>query len=71
MDVRDGRIYSDEQVNSMPQEDREYMRQMGHHPTPLQRASGKVGRNDFCPCGSGDKFKRCCAKTAVEKHADK
>jgi hypothetical protein len=20
----------------------------------------KVGRNDFCPCGSGKKFKRCC-----------
>jgi uncharacterized protein len=23
----------------------------------------KVGRNDPCPCGSGKKFKRCCAKT--------
>jgi hypothetical protein len=22
--------------------------------------SGKVGRNDLCPCGSGKKFKRCC-----------
>jgi len=21
-----------------------------------------IGRNDACPCGSGDKFKRCCAK---------
>lgn len=21
----------------------------------------KVGRNDPCPCGSGQKFKRCCA----------
>ena len=21
----------------------------------------KVGRNDPCPCGSGKKFKRCCA----------
>ena len=20
----------------------------------------KVGRNDPCPCGSGEKFKRCC-----------
>jgi hypothetical protein len=26
---------------------------------PLARA---VGRNDPCPCGSGKKFKRCCAK---------
>jgi hypothetical protein len=23
-------------------------------------ASGKVGRNDPCPCGSGEKYKRCC-----------
>ncbi len=22
----------------------------------------KVGRNDPCPCGSGQKFKRCCGK---------
>jgi preprotein translocase subunit SecA len=24
------------------------------------RASGKVGRNDPCPCGSGKKYKKCC-----------
>jgi uncharacterized protein len=24
-------------------------------------ASAQVGRNDLCPCGSGKKFKRCCA----------
>jgi uncharacterized protein len=24
-------------------------------------ASPQVGRNDLCPCGSGKKFKRCCA----------
>jgi hypothetical protein len=23
-------------------------------------ASGKIGRNDLCPCGSGAKLKRCC-----------
>ncbi len=23
--------------------------------------AGKVGRNDPCPCGSGKKFKKCCA----------
>jgi len=22
----------------------------------------KVGRNDRCPCGSGEKFKRCCMR---------
>ncbi len=26
----------------------------------------KTGRNDLCPCGSGQKFKRCClAQTAL------
>lgn len=28
---------------------------------PQRRAAPKVGRNDPCPCGSGKKFKRCCA----------
>ena len=23
---------------------------------------GKIGRNQFCPCGSGKKFKRCCGR---------
>ena len=25
------------------------------------RAEPKVGRNDLCPCGSGKKYKKCCA----------
>lgn len=28
--------------------------------TPLRTAS-KAGRNDPCPCGSGKKYKKCCA----------
>jgi uncharacterized protein len=27
----------------------------------FQRATPKVGRNDPCPCGSGKKYKKCCA----------
>jgi uncharacterized protein len=27
----------------------------------FRRFTGKVGRNDPCPCGSGRKFKYCCA----------
>lgn len=27
-----------------------------------RRGSAKVGRNDFCPCGSGFKYKKCCLK---------
>jgi len=29
---------------------------------PLKTASGKIGRNDPCPCGSGKKYKKCCGK---------
>ncbi len=25
-------------------------------------AEKKVGRNDPCPCGSGNKYKKCCGK---------
>ncbi len=28
---------------------------------PIPATSNKVGRNDPCPCGSGKKFKHCCA----------
>ncbi|WP_309569181.1 SEC-C metal-binding domain-containing protein [Xanthomonas phaseoli] len=36
---------------------------MGGLPThvPLRRQGPKVGRNDQCPCGSGRKYKHCCA----------
>jgi uncharacterized protein len=30
-----------------------------------RRVAPKVGRNDPCPCGSGKKFKHCCAKTTL------
>jgi uncharacterized protein len=29
------------------------------------RSSPKIGRNDPCPCGSGQKFKKCCGKAAL------
>ena len=29
---------------------------------PFVHKGEKVGRNDPCPCGSGKKFKQCCAK---------
>jgi predicted aspartyl protease len=27
---------------------------------PVRNESGKIGRNDPCPCGSGKKYKHCC-----------
>jgi preprotein translocase subunit SecA len=31
---------------------------------PIRNLGSKVGRNDPCPCGSGKKFKNCCAKSS-------
>ncbi len=31
-------------------------------PDTVHRAGPQVGRNDPCPCGSGKKYKRCCAR---------
>ena len=28
--------------------------------------SSKVGRNDPCPCGSGQKYKKCCGRNSTE-----
>jgi preprotein translocase subunit SecA len=53
----------------VPEEARPSQQQMvfshgggGDSPQPVQRKSGKVGRNDPCPCGSGKKYKKCCGK---------
>ncbi len=32
-------------------------------PDPSIRRLPKIGRNDPCPCGSGKKYKKCCAVT--------
>ncbi|MCA8943362.1 MAG: YchJ family protein [Planctomycetes bacterium] len=37
--------------------------EMAGHET-FVRQSPKVGRNDPCPCGSGKKYKKCCARVA-------
>jgi uncharacterized protein len=31
-------------------------------PATVRREGDKVGRNDPCPCGSGKKYKACCAR---------
>ncbi|MDP4146139.1 MAG: preprotein translocase subunit SecA [Bacillota bacterium] len=30
---------------------------------PVKRKEEKIGRNDPCPCGSGQKYKNCCGRT--------
>ena len=34
---------------------------------PVVRKTGKIGRNDPCPCGSGKKWKKC---TCPEYHSE-
>jgi uncharacterized protein YecA (UPF0149 family) len=34
----------------------------GHGVQTFVRPSPKLGRNDPCSCGSGQKFKKCCGK---------
>ena len=36
---------------------------------PALRNAPKVGRNDFCPCGSGKKYKKCCLSTVQDETA--
>jgi len=33
---------------------------------PSEPDFSKVEKNDYCPCGSGRKFKNCCEKTIVK-----
>lgn len=35
-----------------------------HKPKPFIRSADKVSRNSPCPCGSGRKYKKCCASDA-------
>lgn len=37
-------------------------RRPGQRLGPVVRAQPKVGRNEPCPCGSGNKYKRCCGR---------
>ena len=34
----------------------------GRKPDTVRRTAPKVGRNEPCPCGSGQKYKRCCGR---------
>lgn len=40
----------------------EAMKRMGYFrkTRPIVRDNAKIGRNDPCPCGSGEKYKNCC-----------
>jgi uncharacterized protein len=37
-------------------------------PMSSERDAEKVGRNETCPCGSGKKYKKCCARIHMTLH---
>ncbi|RVU48928.1 hypothetical protein EA187_05745 [Lujinxingia sediminis] len=40
--------------------------------TPASEIPESIGRNDPCPCGSGQKYKRCCQRThQIQKESEK
>lgn len=66
MNIETGEIVQPEEFKKMleelqPVQLKKYKR-MDIHPTKIQmsRKPPKVGRNEPCPCGSGNKFKKCC-----------
>lgn len=60
MDVRTGALVSMAQLGLMAVSERQHYREVDA--TPAQVRSGRVGRNELCPCKSGKKFKKCCLK---------
>lgn len=47
-----------------------HRRSLTRHPlqVPRRREGPKIGRNEPCPCGSGRKYKHCCAADAPTVH---
>ncbi|MBU0483309.1 MAG: preprotein translocase subunit SecA [Proteobacteria bacterium] len=67
------KLVKEDEVDRMAREQRERKQEMElRHGGPEQekerkpviRDGDKVGRNTLCPCGSGNKYKKCCGKAA-------
>jgi len=75
MNTETGEILSFQQVAKLRKEFGgelpEHIKMMAVDPTPKQLKHGKVGRNDPCPCGSGNKFKKCCLATAAHERSNR
>lgn len=59
----DSMIYKHHEVSQFVQKDNQWFFKDGELASrgPLVRSAKKVGRNEPCPCGSGKKYKKCCA----------
>lgn len=60
---REGRTYQMAETSYFTRQDGTlyYVEGMAHRPLGYRRPAPKVGRNEPCPCGSGKKYKKCCA----------
>ncbi len=58
-----GKLYTLSEVSYFQKIDGKlyYLESISHRPEAFKRPSPKIGRNDACPCGSGKKYKKCCA----------
>ncbi|MBU0935709.1 MAG: YchJ family protein [Spirochaetes bacterium] len=60
--IMDGMKEEHHETANFVQKDQCWLYESGSIKTEtVVRATPKVGRNDPCPCGSGKKFKNCCA----------
>lgn len=59
----DSMIFKHHEVSMFLQKDNQWFFKDGELAShePIVRSAKKVGRNDACPCGSGKKYKKCCA----------
>ena len=51
-----------DQFGGLPEDQNAEAEGEGHHGLTIRRQQAKVGRNDPCPCGSGQKYKKCCGR---------
>jgi preprotein translocase subunit SecA len=50
------------QFGGIPEASPEYADEGAPQGVTIRRHQAKVGRNDPCPCGSGQKYKKCCGR---------
>jgi preprotein translocase subunit SecA len=61
------RLVEEDEIERLAREQRQRKQEMelrhgeleGDH-QPIRREGDKIGRNSPCPCGSGNKYKKCC-----------
>jgi SEC-C motif-containing protein len=58
---KDGKVLVHRERSNFVRENDHWVYADGHVTAAVApKPSGKIGRNDPCPCGSGKKFKKCC-----------